>query len=303
MRNERRFPGVGRVIPNPPRLTPAASHRRVRDNAPYRGFTLLEVLAALTIFALGATVLATSYINVLTSYSVAARSRDVDQDLVFVRQQLLSEPDVEKATAGSEFDGTGGRHIRWSAVIEPHETVVDLFKATLSFESFDPADDEPKKLEETLMVLRPSWVTDAAKRSTLLQAAKDRIKEINGGGFTAEVINTGAGGAAGGRGGAAGGGRGGQPGQGGPGGGRGGRGGQGGDVGAGGGQGGPGAPGGGRGGGQGGGARGGRGGGQGGQGGGFGGQGGGGFGGQGGGGAGGGRAGGGGAGGGGRGGG
>jgi prepilin-type N-terminal cleavage/methylation domain-containing protein len=251
------------------------------------GFTLLEVLAALTIFALGAVVLASSYINVLTSYSVAARSRDVDLDLVFVRQQLLSEPDVEKAKAGAEFDGTNGRHIRWSAEIEPHETVVDLFQAKLSFESFDPADDEPKKVEETLMVLRPSWVTDAAKRSTLLQAAKDRIKEINGGGFTAEVINTGAGApggrggpAAGGRGGAAGGGRGGQGGQDGQG-GRGGRGGQGGDVGAGGGQGGRG---GGQGGGQGGG-RGGRGGGaQGGQGG-FGpggGQGGGGFGGQGG---------------------
>ena len=158
---------------------------------PIRGFTLLEVLAALTIFALGAVVLASSYINVLTSYSVAARSRDVDQDLVFVRQQLLSESDVEKAKAGAEFDGTGARHIRWSAEIEPHETVVDLFKATLNFESFDPADDEPKKVTETLMVLRPSWVTDAAKRSTLLQAAKDRIKEINGGGFTAEVINTG----------------------------------------------------------------------------------------------------------------
>ncbi len=237
------------IISEASRLLPPASRLGHR-----RGFTLLEVLAALTIFALGAVVLGASYVNVLTSYSVAARSRDVDQDLVFVRQQLLAESDVEKAKAGSEFDGTGGRHVRWTAEIEPHETIVDLFKTTLSFESFDAADDQPKKVEETLMLLRPSWVTDAAKRSTLLQAAKDRIKEINGGGFTQEVINTGAaaggggarGGAAGGRGGAGGG----QPGQG----GRGARGGaQNGDPAAGGGQGGA------RGGGQGGGAQGGRG--------------------------------------------
>lgn len=205
-----------------------------------RGFTLIEVLAALTIFALAAVVLGSSYLNVLNSYEVAARSREGDEDLDFARSQLLAAPDIDTAETGSDFESVVGDHIRWTAEVEPSETIVDLYRVTFHYESYAQGSFEPREVEETLMLLRPSWVTDEIARSTLLEEARNRIFEINGGGFQTEQVGGGRGGrggAGGGRGGAGGGGRGGA---GGGQGGRGGRGGQGGDFGPGGGQGGPG---------------------------------------------------------------
>jgi general secretion pathway protein I len=61
-----------------------------------RGFTLLEVLIALMVFALAAVVLGAAYVNVLHAYDVVNRGNSHDEDLQFARSLLLSEPDRKK---------------------------------------------------------------------------------------------------------------------------------------------------------------------------------------------------------------
>jgi prepilin-type N-terminal cleavage/methylation domain-containing protein len=204
-----------------PAATPAAA----------RGFSLVEVLAALAIFAMAFIVILSTYANILNSYEGIRRSRDADEDVKFARAALLAEPDIQKAQDGDEFDSTDDRHVRWSSTIEPSDTIADLFSVAFECEitTAGQNNSEPEKVTETFMVLRPTW-SDPIERGKLLQATKDQIAELQGklpNGFVAgspPPANAGGfgggggGGGRGGRGGPGGGGRGGRGGPGGPGG-------------------------------------------------------------------------------------
>ncbi len=142
------------------------------------GFTLLEVLVALAIFAFAAVVLGSAYINVLIGYDAAQRANVNHEDLEFARAQLLAEPDHDKAEQGGEFDSANSRHVSWHAQIDPTQTA-DLFAVTFTCEIDDPTTKAPKTVTENFMVLRPTWSV-ATDRTTLLAAAKAQIAKIQG---------------------------------------------------------------------------------------------------------------------------
>jgi len=93
-----------------------------------RGFTVVEVLAALSIFAFAAVMMASAYLNVLNSYEAAARGAVVDEDFAFARQQVLREPDPRRLEEGGEFETAGGRRAKWSAEIAP-TTIADVYRS------------------------------------------------------------------------------------------------------------------------------------------------------------------------------
>lgn len=141
-----------------------------------RGFTLLEVMVALVIFAMAATVLAAGYLNVLQAYEIARRGNAHEDDIRFARAQLLTEPDRQKAEDGGDFESDQGQ-VRWHATIAPTDTA-DLFDVTFVCETTDTSGArETATTTETFQLLRPTWSdgTDAAK---LREDAKQRILEI-----------------------------------------------------------------------------------------------------------------------------
>ena len=142
-----------------------------------RAFTLIEVLIALSIFALAAVVLGASYVNVLLSYEIATRSTQGDEDVKFARAQLLAIADPKKIEEGGDFDSAGGRRVHWSAQIEPTETA-DLFLVHFLCEINDPATPDTPKIAQDFRVLRPTW-SDPAERDKLRQDARQRIQELN----------------------------------------------------------------------------------------------------------------------------
>lgn len=144
-----------------------------------RGFTLLEVLLALIIFAMAAVMLASAYLNILNSYEAVSRGMRVNEDFAFARQQVLSEPDRKKAEEGGEFDTAGGQRARWTVEIES-TALPDVFNVAFNCEIADSGAGEPTKTSQTFTVLRPTWSIDAAERSKLKEEIKTRILELQG---------------------------------------------------------------------------------------------------------------------------
>ncbi len=142
-------------------------------------FTLLEVLVALTIFAMAAVMLASSYLNVLNSYEAVSRGVQINEDFAFARQLVLNEPDRKKVEEGGEFETAGGRRAKWSATIEM-STVADVYKVTFTCEIADPTRPEPESQTQAFLLLRPTWVDDPGERGKLKEDAKTRILELQG---------------------------------------------------------------------------------------------------------------------------
>ncbi len=148
-------------------------HRRASS----AGFTLIEVVVALMIFALTAVVLGGAYVNVLNSYEIARKANLNDEDVSFARSQLLTQPDLQTAQTGAEFDD-GDRHVKWTAEIDPANTT-DLFTVTLTCTITESTAAEPRTVVETFMLTRPTW-SDPTARSQLRQDAADRIALVQG---------------------------------------------------------------------------------------------------------------------------
>ena len=145
----------------------------------HRGFTLVEVLVALCVFAMAAVVLGASYLNILTSYEVVSRGVLINEDFAFARQIVLREPDRQKLEQGGEFETAGNRRAKWSVEITS-TPMPDVFTVAFTCEISDPARTEPEKLTQTFTLLRPTWVIDTAERDKLKADVKTRILELQG---------------------------------------------------------------------------------------------------------------------------
>jgi general secretion pathway protein I len=146
-----------------------------------RGFTIIEVLVALAVFAITAVVLGAAYLNVLNGYEIARHANENDTDVSFARSQLLVQSDLQTAETGAEFDDTlpdGDHHVKWTAEIEPAGTT-DLFSVTFTCTITEPGNLQPRKVVEHLMLLRPTW-SDPTDRATLRQNAASRIALVQG---------------------------------------------------------------------------------------------------------------------------
>lgn len=164
--------------PIPPLRQPAtqAGRRTARISS---GFTLVEVMVALCVFALAAVVLGSSYLNVLNSYEAVSRGVQVNEDFAFARQLVLREPDRQKLEDGGEFETAGGQRAKWTAEITS-TLVPNVFNVVFTCEVSDPNRTEPTKQTQQFTVLRPTWVIDTAERDKLKTDIKTRIYELQG---------------------------------------------------------------------------------------------------------------------------
>ena len=157
-------------------MCPLSSERGPRTQARRGAFTLLEVLAALVIFALAAAVLGGAYVNVLNAYQTMARNVRQQDDLRFAREQLRGEPDRRKAEEGMEFRSSDGRRVEWRAEIEPTE-MPDLFTVRFRCRLEDPPPASTREVEEVFQLLRPTW-SEAVERDERRAEVRKRIVRI-----------------------------------------------------------------------------------------------------------------------------
>lgn len=138
-------------------------------------FTLVEVLIALTVFAMAGTYLMSTFANTIT-----ARERSVSNDLLHadiqsVRMQLLLEPNLEDAEDGGDYPTLNHGEARWEAFIEPTD-IVDLFDVELSIDFSEPPEGHSGQHRERLFLLRPTW-SEADERSELLDDKRQALED------------------------------------------------------------------------------------------------------------------------------
>ena len=140
------------------------------------GFTLIEVLISLAIFALAAVVLAAAYLNVLGSYQAVARRQESEEAWKLVRIAVLTEADRTKVEAGGRLPLADGTNLHWAATIDG-TAVADLFAVTLHAEpELSTPGGELRVREQKIMLLRPAW-SDPTERGKLRSASQDRFAQ------------------------------------------------------------------------------------------------------------------------------
>ena len=138
-----------------------------------KGFSLIEVVIAVALFAMAATVLSSTFVNALLLRD-RVQSNDIrNADIRAVRLQLLLTPNLDDAEDGSEIETLSNGEATWRAEIEP-TNVIDLFRVELFIEFLDPQEEQEATHQETLYLLRPTW-SDSIERSDLLQEKKDDL--------------------------------------------------------------------------------------------------------------------------------
>ncbi|MFP4283489.1 MAG: type II secretion system protein [Opitutales bacterium] len=149
--------------------------RKPHPDTRRRGFTLLEVLVALAIFAVSAVVISEAFFNTLRALD--QREQDVAglDDLRFVRSQILLEPDLDTFEDGGDIETLDGGTARWEAEVEPTR-VPHLFAVFLNIEFAGGETVERWTHRETLRVLRPTW-SELGEAEDLLLDLQDEITD------------------------------------------------------------------------------------------------------------------------------
>ena len=143
-----------------------------------RGFTLIEVLMSLAIFALAAVSLGAAYSNVLMSRLALKQDEQRLDDQARCRAALLETPGFDDVEAGGEINLPGGRKASWQGKIEA-TSVSDLFAVQLTAEIEPPDGGEAEEFTETRMLLRPTW-SIPADRQKIRDEARQRLEQERG---------------------------------------------------------------------------------------------------------------------------
>ena len=140
-----------------------------------QGFTILEVLVAVVIFAGAATVLVASYINILSNFEASRVRTNFEEELAYVRSDLQLLSDVEEAMDGDEFDMGNGVTGTWYSEIEMTE-IPNLFSVNM-FVDMTNADGERMELDQQFYLLRPTW-SEADEVDRARQDLQERMQEF-----------------------------------------------------------------------------------------------------------------------------
>jgi general secretion pathway protein I len=139
------------------------------------GFTFIEVMVALVIFAFSGLVLSSAYVNVLSAHQAALRRDDQAGDRRLVREAVRAEPAVDKVTAWNELTLPDDRSARWKATLTP-TPVADLFDVSVAIEFTDSNGKKLPTVTDTCRLLRPTW-SQPADRDTLRAAARSKLAQ------------------------------------------------------------------------------------------------------------------------------
>lgn len=142
---------------------------------------LIEVLIALALFALSAVILVDGAFIASRVAREMKDTRELEQDLLWVRSEVLKIADYEKFSEGGELEALSMGGVGWEATVEMTE-VLDLYKVVLRLE-YEGNEDygiEPGERESSMYLLRPTWGNHrefSSDRTRLLDDRRRKMQE------------------------------------------------------------------------------------------------------------------------------
>ena len=146
------------------------------------GFMLIEVLIALALFGLSAVFLVDGAFIASRTIRVMKDTREMEQDLLWVRGEIFKESDYEKIKDGGDIQALSMGEIRWESEVEM-TNVIDVYKITLTldYEGNEDLGVESGERVSQMYVFRPSWSKNgdfSTERGRLLEDKRDKIRQI-----------------------------------------------------------------------------------------------------------------------------
>ena len=130
------------------------------------GFSLIEVVIAVALFAAASVVLTSAFVNALLAREHGQNNSLRTDDIRAVRLQLLLEANRDDAEDGGDLETLHSGLATWRCSIEESQ-IVDLFKVLFEIKFSDPIEGTDKNYQESLYLLRPTW-SESDDRSDLL---------------------------------------------------------------------------------------------------------------------------------------
>ena len=143
---------------------------------------LIEVLIALALFGLSAVYLVDGAFIASKTIRVMKNTREMEQDLLWVRSEILKVSDYEKLMDGGDIQALSMGEVRWEAEVEMTD-VLDLYLVTLTldYEGNEELGVDSGERISNMYLFRPGWGTHSefsADRSRLLEDKRDKIEEM-----------------------------------------------------------------------------------------------------------------------------
>jgi prepilin-type N-terminal cleavage/methylation domain-containing protein len=147
-----------------------------------KGFMLIEVLIALALFGLSAVYLVDGAFVAARTIRVMKDTREMEQDLLWVRGEIFKEPDYEKIKDGGDIQSLSMGEVRWETEVEMSD-VLDVYQVTLTleYEGNEELGFEGGERVSKMYLFRPTWSKNSdfsSERTRLLEDKKDKIREI-----------------------------------------------------------------------------------------------------------------------------
>ena len=147
-----------------------------------KGFMLIEVLIALSLFGLSAVYLVEGAFVASRTIRFMKDTRELEQDLLWARNEIFQEADYEKLSEGGDLPTISMGDIQWETEVEM-TGVTDLYKVilTLSYDGNHELGVEPGERTYAMLMLRPTWSNHGdfnSDRQRLWEERKELIIEL-----------------------------------------------------------------------------------------------------------------------------
>lgn len=136
------------------------------------GFTLIEAILAIGLFAVASGMLIQAAVNSVFAYEAVKSNSDQSQIYRYLLRSIAAIEDQEEMEEGGDWPLPDDTTANWEVVVEDTE-MVDLFHVTVEIELED--DDEPTAFE--LYLYRPDWSSVDTDRETLINDRRENLED------------------------------------------------------------------------------------------------------------------------------